>query len=230
MLKRKRTEARNKVFGLSLLKRRTETNETNETNEAAPTQPEAEQSGMLTQEQVNAINAKTKREAKTNAQKAIFEELGVSNLAGLKTLLTEAQALKEAQMSDLEKAQQKAELNEQANEALKAEVESLKAQQKADDQRRYLTSALSKAGANNADDLYVLLRAKDTEKLTALFAEGTPDEKSLTTFIAAVQKTHALYFAPATPGSPSSQGGIPPTARAEAIKEAEEHLKKTSRF
>lgn len=79
-----------------------------------PATPPANEGGegdkpTLTQADVDKVIASAKRGAKQQGIKEVLAELGVENLDALKQSLTDAQAAKEAQMSDLEKAQAQAE-------------------------------------------------------------------------------------------------------------------------
>jgi hypothetical protein len=224
-------------YGTSLRKRRTWYADSDEEttdptpaedgNEGNTTQPDADKDGeTFTQKQLNAVAARTKRETKAATEKALFEALGVTNATELKAKLDKAAELEQANLTELERAQQAKELAEQNNASLQAEIESLKAQQKADTQRRFMLKVISDAGAKNADDLFVLLTAKDAEKVNSLFEAGTPDEAALKAFVSEVQKSHPLYFAPAGGGSPSNKGGTPPTQRATAIEEAKKEVRK----
>lgn len=86
----------------------------------------------LTQADVDKVVSAAKRSAKKQGETAILEALGVKNIEDVKTALSEAEAAKQAQMSDLEKVQ--AELAK-ANEArIQAEQTAIEAKAYAENQ------------------------------------------------------------------------------------------------
>jgi flagellar biosynthesis chaperone FliJ len=194
------------------------------TGEDTGAQSEAETSeAKFTQDDLDNLAGKTRKVATSKARKALLEELGVSNLSDAKAALKQLGDLKEAQMSDAEKAQAQIEKANDELTAVRAEMEALKKMQAQEKQARILEAALRKAGAENPDDLMLILGAKKADEIAAIFADEF-DEKALAGFVSEAQKSYAIYFKTASGGSPSSQSGVPPTKQVAAAEEAAKHI------
>ena len=136
----------------------------------APTEPPR----TFTQEEVNRMMAKEKNEGR----KAILKELGIENVDDAKNNLSEYAKLKEAQMSELDKATQ-------AQKKLEGEkAAAVKAQEVAEGKLKLLTEGCNK---ENLDEALVLVMSKvsdatdfDTalkqvkEKVPSLFTSNNP--------------------------------------------------------
>lgn len=195
----------------------------NETPDPAPATPpeptgaadgDAQAEPTLTQADVDRIvKERLKRDRQAQESKRL-EDLGLESFDDLKTMLDDYRKRKEADMSELEKAQSKiADAEKKAQEA-EQRAQALQAEYLAARRREVFLKVVRDNGGHDEDDLYILVTAKHGEDLNAVFGENeaTADEAKLKSFIKQVQSDHPAYFGTASAGSPSNAGGIAPNS------------------
>lgn len=193
------------------------TDVTPDTPTTQPDTPQGKDGGKdetyLTQEEVNAIVGKTRKEARQAAQNALLEELGLESTDTLKALVKAEKERQEAEMTEAQKLQKQLEKERQEREAQVKAYQDLQLQIIQRDRQRILTDALRTNGAQDIDELLILIENKQGDAVAALFDEGGSDvdEKKLQAFIKTAQSTFSRYFATAGAGSPSTANGVAPT-------------------
>lgn len=88
-----------------------------------PNKPGEPQGKVYTQEQLDAMFAERAKQAKGSALNDLFKEIGVENAEALKTIITKAKELDDAQKTELQKLQDKATTAEKAIADQKATYE-----------------------------------------------------------------------------------------------------------
>lgn len=170
-----------------------------------------EAESVITQEQLNKVAGKSREEGREAGRKALLEELGIPDLKELKTVVEYAKEQKQAQMSEIEKAEAKiAEAEKRAQEAERAKAE-LESKIQADARKQAFLKAVRSSGATNEDDLFILVLAKQSDEFNKVFDGTTADEKQMKAFIKQVQGDFPAYFGSAGAGSPSNSGGELPS-------------------
>jgi hypothetical protein len=172
------------------------------------------------------ISERLKRDR--NAQESkLLEALGVDSIDSLKSALDAKREQDQAQMTEAEKAKAEAEQARAEASRLKQELEAMQTQRINDGRQSAFNQALRKHGAGNEDQLYILVNAQMNDKFTGVFDEGsaTADDSKMTAFIKEVQAKFPMYFGNAGAGSPSNAGGINPTSKEQALKEADDSIK-----
>lgn len=165
----------------------------------------------FTQKDVDSIvEARLKRERETVMSK-LLEQLGVEKLEDAQALVTSEKKRKEAEMSELEKAQAQIDAaNKKAQEALEAK-QALEQKILANARQQAFLKAATSRGGKSVDDLFILVQAKHSDDFLGVFAEdGSADDKKMEKFIADIQKSFPSYFGSAGAGSPSNEGGVAP--------------------
>jgi hypothetical protein len=183
-------------------------------NQEQQAPPPPADTGAFTPEQqakINALMGNTRKESSAAALSKLAEELGYKDVDEMKAAAKEAKTLKDKNMSDLEKAQQRAEAAEAkvaAAEARAAEIEKARIADRVDNKLRSLVSA---AKASNTDDVMDLLTARKKAEIEKLVDEdGKIDEKAAEKLIADFKKDKPTLFAVTGHGSPSNRDGRPP--------------------
>ena len=119
---------------------------------------------------------------------------------------------REAELSDLERAQAKAQESEAKQQQLEQQLESERKARLEDKRDSAVAQSLAAAGAIDADDLITVLRAKYANDLTAILnADGTLDSDAIKALVDKVRTERAYAFQSGGPGSPSNRGGHVPT-------------------
>jgi hypothetical protein len=119
---------------------------------------------------------------------------------------------REAEMSELERAQAKAQESEVKHQQLLQQLESERKARLEDKRDSAVAQSLAAAGAIDADDLITVLRAKYANELTAILnADGTLDSDAIKALVDKVRTERAYAFQSGGPGSPSNRGGYVPT-------------------
>jgi hypothetical protein len=181
---------------------------------------------FFTQDDVNRLVGKTRKEAREAAKSALLEELGIDDLSSLRTTLQEAKERKEAELTDAQRLEKQLEAERERAKTLEADMQRLKDQQVASKREAAFKQAVTNAGGQDVNRLFILVNAEKGEDFTALFADdGTIDDKSMDAFIKQVQADYSNYFATAGAGSPSNAGGIAPSSQTNQ-KDLEKELKR----
>jgi DNA-binding transcriptional MerR regulator len=180
---------------------------------------------LFTQADIDRIVADRAKRAAASERSKLLEDLGVDDPAKVKAMLDDYRKKQEAEMTEAEKALAEAARYKAEAEAARAELAAANARQAAQQRRRVIESALSKGGANDVDNLSILVNAKLEDKISAVFGEdNAPDDKALTAFVKDVQAAFPAFFGTAGAGSPSNAGGISPTSKAKAEQEAQAEI------
>lgn len=186
--------------------------------------------GTFTQADVDRIVGERAKRAQETARKALLEDLGLSDVDSLKSLVEDARKRKEADMTEAEKARAELEKAQAKIQEAQAELARMKAQQIESARASTIKRALQSSGAQDVDELHILINAQKSDALNAIFSDGgtDADDAKLQAFVKQAQSDYARYFASAGAGSPSNAGGISPTSKAKALQEAQrEILRKT---
>lgn len=210
----------------------TNTQQTTDTTQAS--QPETSQGStegtqeaLFTQSHVDTIATRARKEAREIERKKVLEDLGIENFDSLKSLLKEHQDRKQAEMSELEKAQAQIDAaNRKAQDAEKR-IQEMETRILNDARRNVFETAVTTNGGTNAKRLYMLVQAEKPTEFTALFGDdATPDDSKLKAFIKQVQADFPEYFGTQGAGSPSASGGIAPTSLQRATEDAKKEIEK----
>ena len=196
------------------------TNETPKTEDITPeasepiVQPDSQGSNegkeaekTFTQSHVNAMTTKARKEAKAAATRDLLEATGLDDIESLKTILESERKRKEAEMSDVEKAQTTIdELNKQLDEEKQARQ--LAEEQRIQSERNTLiASALKAAGSEHPEDLVLIAKSIGVSFEDAWDDDGKLDQKVFDQALADLKAKRPAAFTPTTPGSPSNTGG-----------------------
>ena len=151
----------------------------------------------------------------------LLKKLGVQSQEELEAALTEGRKLKEAQMTEAEKAANDLKVETRRREAAEARVTELEAAQV----RTVIDSALKDAAKGVKYPLDVITHARthlaeDVAKLVV--KDGNVDPKEVEKLVAKVKAARPDWFIGGGPGSPSNRGGRVPEPGA---KEKEEGKK-----
>lgn len=181
-----------------------------EVDNAATQNNSGEQSipdGYMSQDEVNAIMARTRKEARQRTLDSLLGELGVDSPDTLKSMLSDYNKRREAEMSEAEKAQARADKLQHELDQLRAEKESLAAQAETERRNRIISDKLKESGAAHPDDLLVIAPTIDLSFDNAFTDDGKPIAKELDNIVATLKKERPNAFISAVPGSPSNSGG-----------------------
>lgn len=181
---------------------------------------------LFTQADIDRIVGERASRAKSSAVNDLLSSIGLDSIDALKTLVSSAKEREEADLTEAQKIQRQLEQERQAKAQLEAQIAEIKAQQTANARRNAIVNAVQKAGATNADDLFILVNAKKGQKIESLFKDGEASDDELTAFIKEVQSDFPTYFGIAGAGSPSNAGGVPPTTKAKALEQAQREARK----
>lgn len=157
----------------------------------------------FTQEDVDRINAETRRKAEEAAAKRLLAELGIEDVGKGKELFASAKAAEEASKSELQRAQEE-------NLRLKAQAEAAQAQARSTLVRSRVENALRDAGINPQ-------RVEGAIRLAPLGDVKVSDDGSIAGIeeaVKAVKEASPEWFgAPGQPFSaPDASGGsLPPS-------------------
>ncbi len=202
------------------------TSESQETpTSATDTQPvQTGQDKAFSQADVDRIVGERLKRAESSIEARILESLGVQKLDDAKSLVESQRKAKEAEMSEVEKAN--ARIAEAEKKALEAEKQVAEMQSKvlSDARRGIFADAMRKNGGSDESELYILVQAGMQDDFTAIFDDGDTkaDEAKLNAFVKTVQSKFPKYFGTSGAGSPSNSNGVNPTSGIEAIKQAEQ--------
>ncbi len=187
--------------------------------------------GTLSQADVNKLVGKARQEGKAVALKDILAELGLDSPDALKSLVTDAKAKREAEMSEAQKLQAQLEAERKAKAEVEARVLALQQATVMERKSQAFLRGASASGVKQADDLLILIQAKHGEKFNAVFSEdGAPDDAKLKAFLKEMQTAFPSFFGPQGAGSPSNAGGVAPSTKAVGEQNARAQIEKRHRF
>ena len=151
--------------------------------------------------------------------KARFDEVNRERnelKARLDQLEQAEQERKQAEMSELEKAQAKATELEGQMEQLNAQYAQVEKARREDRRDNALAQSLASAGAIDADELVLILKAKQADEVNALMADdGTLDSDAIKALVDSTKAARAHNFQSSGVGSPSNRGGAVPVPESE---------------
>lgn len=177
--------------------------DTSQDNKDGATQDEP----TFTQEQVNALMGKTRKDARSTTEKQFLDSLGIENIDAIKAILDDNKKRKDAEMSEVEKAQAKIdELNQQLEQEKQARLQA--EQQRVQIERNgVIAAALQTAGSQHPEDLILIAESIGVSFASAWSENGALDQKGLDKAVADLRSKRPSAFTPTTPGSPSNSGG-----------------------
>lgn len=202
---------------------------TTQTQEDNKGRTETEKPKLFTQEDLDRIAAKEKREGKQSAEKALLERLGASNEDEVKALLEAKRRADESAKSETERltealAQKDKELAEAKTAA--ANAEKLRLIERRDSALRSLLST-----AHDVDVSLMSLQAKHASEIDALLDEsGALDSKAAEKLVTEFKAKNAYLFKGDGKGSPSNAEGRLLTPQAEVQKEVAKQVGKIARI
>ncbi len=165
-----------------------------------------------TQEELDKLFTERVTRAKDTTLKELFAELGVTDKDTLANMLKSAKDAEDAKLSEIEKANKRAEEAEakarQFEDALKAEAE----QRRKDVLHNAVTLAAQNAKANDPVDVLMWLQVNHTDDLTkAIGDDGKVDAKHIETLVGKAKAAKPYLFDGGrgrhSPGSPSNSDG-----------------------
>lgn len=123
---------------------------------------------------------------------------------------------KQAEMSELEKAQAAAQAAKDALTQTQAQFEQERKARQEDRRDNALAQSLASAGAIDADELVLILKAKQPDDVQALMSEdGTMDSDAIKALVDSTKASRAHNFQSSGVGSPSNRGGKIPAPQSE---------------
>lgn len=190
-----------------------------------PATPPADNGGALTQDEVNALVGRTRKEARDKAIGGFLEELGFSDADELKAFFAdakkqreEAEQKRQAEMSELEKAQQEIQRYRNEVEQAKKQAQELEQARRIDKRNAQILTALK--DAEHPGDVLLWIEANAKTELGEVMADdGSIDGKAVERLIAHVKKERPSYFKPTGPGTPSHSGGKVPEVDKDSIRQ-----------
>jgi len=190
-----------------------------QTPETQPGQQSADSSTGVPQEIVNKLVGEARQSGRTSAEKSLLEALGLDSIDALKSLVESEKQRKEAEMSEVEKAQALAEKARQELEAARNENAKILKQMRDNQRDSGLLSLLS--NAHEPQKALILLKAEKAEAVDSLLGEdGTFNTEAAQKLITDYQTQNGYLFKSSNPGSPSNSGGKPPKPQAKLMEEA----------
>lgn len=187
------------------------------TTETAPESKAGEQAhAQFTQADVNRIIAERLQRAEASATEKLVKDLGVDSLSELKRFFEEARAKREAEMTEIEKANAALEAERKRRAAAEEQLQLAHAAQMAERRNRAIERVAT--NAHNTADVIRWAETDGKALLDKVIAEsGAIDDKAAQALVEACKKQMPHYFKTAGPGSPSNFGGIVPSTDEQAI-------------
>lgn len=162
----------------------------------------------FTQADLDRIISERLARHEATANKRLLEDLGVKDVAELRTRLTAPQPSgteADAKVKDLS-AQMEALRAEKA--AAEEKLQAIQAERTREKRDVHITEALSKARSTDPKRVLILLNAEQPQLLEKVLKEdGTADTAALEALVKAAQEAFKPLFTGGGPGSPSNAGG-----------------------
>lgn len=185
--------------------------------------PAPDKSGQSKGDQPDRSNASREvqeriKRAKRIERETILKELGYEDLDTAKAALTEVRAVKEGQMSELQKAQAALDTEKKRADKAVQDAADLKTAQLEKERHGALKDAAREAKAEKPE--HVLMWAKEyaaADLLTLVDEDGKVDAKAVEALIKRVQAAEPKWFGTGGPGSPSNRGGNTPQGKPKEI-------------
>lgn len=175
----------------------------------------------FTQADVDRIITERLQRQATALQTQFLSDVGADSVEGIKAALEEAKNARDAQLTELERAQQEAQSLKDQHATLQAQLATLEATYRQERLDAALTQALTAAQVVDADAALLLIKASGA----ALEVDGQLSLDAVNSAVAGLKETKAYLFKAETDGYkglPSTAGSnpTPDNARATAALEA----------
>lgn len=206
-------------------------------NSGNPTQTQEDNKGktepekprLFTQEEVDRIAAKEKREGKQSAEKGLLERLGVTNEDEIKALLEAKRKADETAKSAEDKL--KEELAQKEKELLEAKQNAAIAEKRRLEAIRDNAIRNALLNAHNVNTAVLAFREENKQALEGLLDEnGDVDTKELERLIAEFRAKNAYLFKGDSKGSPSNADGRLLKPDSEVKKELQSEIQRKLRW
>lgn len=160
------------------------------------------------------------KERLAQKERSVLKQLGVENIAQAKSALEDAAKLKQANLTETERAIALLTAAQKERDEAQAQLVRLENERKADKVRMAIKDAATEARAHNPAAILALLQT-DSE-FEALVGGETPNTKQIAAKIEALKKSDSYLFSNGAQGSPSNRAGITPGGEAlPALSESE---------
>lgn len=201
-----------------------QTTETESTTATTPVQKPAKPEPKFSQQDMDAIQANTRKEAEDRTRKAILKDLGIENVDdpdAVKTVkgkLTAAQQAEDEKKTELERVQERVAAAEQRATDAEAKALQLEAARIAERVDSKLEALARDAKVTTPEDVTLYLRTNHKDAVEALAGEdGKIDDKAAGKLLEEVKKARPHWFAVMGKGSPSNRDGRPPQPNANVV-------------
>lgn len=149
--------------------------------------------------------------ARRAEREALLKELGVEKPEDAKTALAEFQKLKDAQLSEADRAKQELERERQKREKAESDLVAERQTRLIEKRDSEIRNALRDARAKNVDKTFaVIATLKKADVEAVLKDDGTVDAAKVKAIVEVARKDYAEDFGGSGPGSPSLNGGRTP--------------------
>jgi sulfur carrier protein ThiS len=180
----------------------------------------------FTQEQVNEMVGKTRKEARETAIADLLKELGLTSKDEVKSTIVEARKRKESELSEAEKLQAERDKAAKERDDAIAERDKERTERRNDKIAAALSTAASKLQAKDTDDVLRYARDKYADELNAMMDEsGAIDTKKVDSLLEKIKADKGHYFSDGkavvqATVIPSNANGRAVNGEAEAMKRA----------
>jgi sulfur carrier protein ThiS len=149
----------------------------------------------FTQEQVNEMVGKTRKEARETAIADLLKELGLTSKDEVKSTIVEARKRKESELSEAEKLQAERDKAAKERDDAIAERDRERTERRNDKIAAALSTAASKLQAKDTDDVLRYARDKYADELNAMMDEtGAIDTKKVDSLLEKIKADKGHYF------------------------------------
>lgn len=195
--------------------------ETENTPVPQPPAPIEHTAARFTQDDIDRIIAERLQRQASTLQTQFLSEVGADSVEGIKAALEEAKNVRDAQLTELERAQQEAQSLMDQHATLQAQHAALEETYRQERLDAALTQALTAAQVVDAEAALLLVKAAGA----ALEVGGQPSLEAVNNAVDQLKETKAYLFKAETDGYkglPSTAGGnpTPDDTRATAALEA----------
>lgn len=159
--------------------------------------------------------------AKSQAVKALLEELGVEDAKALKGQLAKLAELEQAQLTEQEKLQNALQAEQQKRETAEQKLAEMLSQMKRSQAAAAIREAARAANAQYPEDIVAWVERGDTDLTSLLDEDGNAKTEDIKGLIEQACKERPTWFGGQTPGSPSNEGGQMPEPDAKTQQQAQ---------
>lgn len=169
--------------------------------------PAPQSTGTFTQADLDRIAGQARIEGKTKALNDLLAELGIPDKDSLASLIQDATARQEKELSESQRLQKQLEKLQADLQAKDSELDNIRTQAQQQALENSLLESIRAANAQKPQDVLILLKANGT---TGMMSEdGKPIADTITKAVQAFKKERPEYFRSDNPGSPSNHDGKP---------------------